>query len=88
MCSDMVAIFLIEGDEAINTIRKLAGPTKPELARIGSPLSIRARYTDKGETFKLSREQCRVVKNVVHTPDSSESAKREGKLFFPAAFAR
>lgn len=62
----LVAIVL-EGDNIIKTVRKMAGATRVEDAVLGT---IRGDYVlDTG-------------KNVIHTSDSPESALREIKLFF------
>lgn len=86
MLSGPVRVCLVEGRYAISYTRGLAGETKPEEARIKSPHSLRAKFSEPDETMARSREESRAVRNVVHTPDSPESAKREGMLFFPAAF--
>jgi hypothetical protein len=83
-----VRVFLIAGNDAARRARVLAGPTKPEVARIEAPSSIRALLTPTHETFALSREEQRAVHNCVHTPDPDElgAVEREGKIFFPNAF--
>lgn len=79
-----VIAFLVESENTCERLRRLAGPTKPEDARINAPRSIRALLTRPAESFLLSREEHRAVDNVVHTPDPNEegAVAREGKLFF------
>ena len=62
-----VVAMVIEGEDIIKIIRRMAGATRPEEALPGT---IRGDYVlDTG-------------KNVIHTSDSAESAKREVELFF------
>lgn len=62
-----VVAMVIEGEGIISIMRKMAGATRPEEALPGT---IRGDYVlDTG-------------KNVIHTSDSPESAKREVELFF------
>lgn len=65
--SEIVAIVL-QGDNAIENIRKINGSTNPEKAEEGT---IRKR-------FALNKTE-----NSVHASDSEESAEREIKLWFP-----
>ena len=59
--------MVIEGEEAITTIRKLVGATNPLEADLGT---IRGDYgMDTG-------------RNIIHASDAPESAKREIALFF------
>ena len=62
-----VVAMVIEGEDIIKIMRRMAGATRPEEALPGT---IRGDYVlDTG-------------KNVIHTSDSAESAKREVELFF------
>jgi nucleoside-diphosphate kinase len=65
--SGPVVAFVIEGDDVVEIIHKLAGKTNPKDAMYGT---IRGDYA-----FNLTE-------NVVHTSDSLESAKREINNFF------
>ena len=59
--------MVIEGEEAISTIRKLVGATNPSKADSGT---IRGDFAmDTG-------------RNIIHASDSPDSAKREINLFF------
>lgn len=62
-----VVTMVIAGEDAIATVRKICGATKPSEA---APGTIRGDY---GAV---------VTKNVIHASDSPESAAREIKLFF------
>ncbi|MDR2757157.1 MAG: nucleoside-diphosphate kinase [Planctomycetaceae bacterium] len=68
MSGAAVAVIL-EGPEAVAVVRRLIGPTNGVEA---SPGTIRG-------DFSLSNQQ-----NLVHASDSSASAEREIKIFFPA----
>jgi nucleoside-diphosphate kinase len=63
----LVAVVL-SGDQAIDVVRTLIGPTD---GRKAAPGTIRG-------DFSLSNRE-----NLVHASDSPESAKRELELFFP-----
>ncbi|MGH2739349.1 MAG: nucleoside-diphosphate kinase [Actinomycetota bacterium] len=62
-----VLVARVVGEEAIEVVRKLMGPTDPAEAPRGT---IRGDY---GE---------RITENLIHGSDSQESAKRELDLFF------
>lgn len=87
MISDASIVYLIEGlVDAIQRTRDFAGPTDPEKARIEAHGCLRDLYSEPDESMARSRAEKRAVRNVVHTPDSPASAKREGEIFFPTAF--
>jgi len=62
-----VCALIIEGDNAVNVVRRINGATDPITAEAGS---IRGRYG-------MSKTE-----NSVHASDSAESAEREIKLWF------
>ncbi len=70
MVSGPVIAMVIEGHDAISTLRALCGPTNPAEA---SPGTIRGDY---GVVTQ---------KNIIHASDGPESAAREIDLFFDAA---
>jgi len=70
--SGKVKVMQIEGENAINIIRSLIGPTNPEEAPAG---------TIRGD-YKLKSQNGKVIKNTIHGSDSVESAKRELLIFF------
>ncbi len=62
-----ICALVLEGDDAINKIRKINGATNPEKAEKGT---IRALYGTN------------LTENCVHASDSKESAAREISLWF------
>jgi len=70
MSSGPVVAAVLEGENAINRVREIIGPTDSEEARKTAPNSIRALFgTDKG-------------KNAIHASDSLESAQYEISFVF------
>lgn len=67
MSSGPIIAMMVAGDDAINKIRVLAGPTDPLAADAGT---IRRRYGDN------------IERNALHASDSLESAIREIDFFF------
>jgi nucleoside-diphosphate kinase len=63
-----VCALIIEGENAVKTVRKVNGATDPAEAELGT---IRGRYA-------LTKAE-----NMVHASDSPESAEREIKIWFP-----
>lgn len=66
--SGPIVAMMLEGDDAVKTVRELMGATDPKKA---SPGTIRG---DFGEI---------ITENIVHGSDSAESARRELELFLP-----
>lgn len=72
MMSGPIVAIVASGNRVIEGFRSLAGVTDPTLAAPG---------TIRGD---LARDQgTKVVQNIVHGSDSTESATREIKIFFP-----
>ncbi len=70
MISGPVVAAVLEGENAIQRVREIIGPTDSEEARKTAPNSIRALFgTDKG-------------KNAIHASDSKESASYEIPFIF------
>ena len=70
MTSGPVVACVLEGENAIQRVREIIGPTDSEEARKTAPSSIRALFgTDKG-------------KNAIHASDSEESASYEIPFIF------
>lgn len=67
MTSGPLVIMALEGEDAINSNRKIMGATNPAEALEGT---IRAKYGDN------------MTENAVHGSDGLESASRELKFFF------
>jgi nucleoside-diphosphate kinase len=71
MMSGPIVAMVAEGERVIEGFRKLAGTTDPTTADPG---------TIRGD---LARDMgTKVVQNIVHGSDSTESAEREIKIFF------
>jgi len=65
--STPVVAGVVEGEDAIQVVRRIIGPTNPKEA---PPGTIRGDYG-------LS-----ITQNIIHASDSKESAEREIKIFF------
>lgn len=68
--SGPVMLMVIEGPNAVETVRKLTGATNPLVAEAG---------TIRGD-FSTS-----ITANIIHASDSLENAKREASVFFKDA---
>ncbi|XP_036362588.1 nucleoside diphosphate kinase 6 isoform X1 [Octopus sinensis] len=71
MCSGPIGVHVLAREDAINTWRKLLGPTKVLRTVFEEPTSIRGRFglTD--------------TRNCAHGSDSEETANKEIQFFFP-----
>ncbi|HOO36770.1 MAG TPA: nucleoside-diphosphate kinase [Deltaproteobacteria bacterium] len=77
-----VIAFVYQGEDAIQKIRNIAGPTNSHVARDTKPGSIRALgtvVTIKDETGKEIGDR---LDNLVHASANLEDAEREIKLWF------
>ena len=73
MMSGPIVAIVASGNRVIEGFRSLAGVTDPTVAAPG---------TIRGD---LARDQgTKVVQNIVHGSDSTESAAREIEIFFPS----
>lgn len=70
--SGKVLVMEVEGEDAIEKMRKLMGPTNPKEAPKG---------TIRGD-YKVAEQDSKVIKNTIHSSDSLENAKRELMIFF------
>lgn len=70
---------VIEGHNAIATVRKLIGPTSPEHA---APGTIRGDFTH--ETYVMADVRGRPIQNLIHASESVKEAEREIKIWFKA----
>lgn len=68
--SGPVMLMVIEGPNAVETVRRLIGATNPLVAEAG---------TIRGD-FSMS-----ITANIIHASDSLENAKREASVFFKDA---
>lgn len=73
MLSGPVIAMIVEGEDAVNRVRKLMGPTNCKEALPGT---IRGDYGSKDD------KTCRTY-NVIHGSDSVENAEIEVNRFFP-----
>ena len=69
MSEGPVVVMVVEGENAINTVRQIMGATNPKDA---APGTIRADFASD------------IEHNIVHGSDSNESAAYEIPYFFPA----
>jgi len=71
LTEDNIVAMVIEGQNAINLVRKINGATDPLEADMGS---IRGSFGNQKQ------------RNLVHASDSNNSAEREIKLWFPELY--
>jgi len=72
-----VLIFVLEGYECIEVVRKLSGNTIPLLATCGT---IRGDFSH--DTIDLANEQSRPLRNIIHASDTIEDGEKEIKVWF------
>jgi nucleoside-diphosphate kinase len=77
LTSGPVVAMVVAGNDAIASVRKIAGATAPNRA---DPYSIRGMYST--DSYDLSDTRRRVVRNIVHASDSVPTAEREIKVWF------
>lgn len=73
--SGPVVVSVLEGREAVSTIRRLMGATDPGKAVVGS---IRADLKEEQYIDPILK----IIKNICHGSDSPESAQKEISIFF------
>ncbi len=77
-----VKAFVYQGDNAVQKVRKIAGPTNPHVAREQKPGCIRS----LGTLIPIQNEQGETVgsrmDNLIHASANQEEAEREIKLWF------
>jgi nucleoside-diphosphate kinase len=68
---------VLEGKNAIEKVRRICGPTNPAKAPKGT---IRGDYStgDMAKNYARGKE----TRNIIHSSDSNDSAKKEIKIFF------
>ncbi len=72
-----VVAMVIEGNEAVAAVRKLAGATAPSRA---DSSTIRGMYST--DSYALSDSEKRTLRNIVHASDSPGTAEKEIKIWF------
>ncbi|MDD2909934.1 MAG: nucleoside-diphosphate kinase [Candidatus Pacebacteria bacterium] len=74
-CSPVV-FMVLEGNKAVQIVKKLVGGTEPLTSDVGT---IRGDYTL--DSYELSNIDERAVRNLIHCSDKAEEAEREIKLW-------
>ncbi len=77
LSSGPIVALVIEGAHAVEHVRKIRGHTEPRQADVGS---ITADYTI--DSYFLSDEDDRAIRNLVHASGNVEEAKTEIKTWF------
>jgi len=77
MTSGPIVVMVLEGNRAVEVVRKLVGPTSPHSA---PPGTIRGDYSI--DSPDLAAEEGRAVYNLVHASDSASEAEREIRFWF------
>lgn len=72
-----VLAMIWEGPEAVDVVRKIAGPTNPVKALPGT---IRGDFS--WDNFEVANDELRSVYNILHASGNEEEAKFEIKLWF------
>jgi nucleoside-diphosphate kinase len=78
MTSGPVVAIVVEGIQAIDMIRKLAGHTLPYKADVGT---IRGDYSV--DSPAVANVEGRAIHNLFHASETAEEAENEIKLWFP-----
>ncbi|OGG07739.1 nucleoside-diphosphate kinase [Candidatus Gottesmanbacteria bacterium RIFCSPHIGHO2_01_FULL_42_12] len=77
LCEGPVVAMLLEGNHAVDAVRKIAGNTIPLKAE---PHTIRGAYSV--DSMDLANDRKRPGKNVMHSSGNLEEAKYEAELWF------
>lgn len=77
LTSGPVVAMLLEGNHAIEVVRKMVGFTHPNLA---DPGTIRGQYS--ADSTDLANEKKRAARNLIHASGNREEAKYEEELWF------
>ncbi len=77
LCSGPVVVMVLQGNQAVNIVRKLIGSTEPLQSDVGT---IRGDLTM--DSYELSNFDERAVRNLIHAADSPAQAKKEIELWF------
>lgn len=71
-----VVVIVLQGNRAVNVVKKLVGGTDPDNSDVGT---IRGDFTI--DSYNLSSVEERALRNLAHCSDSPEEAQREIKLW-------
>ncbi|MFA5010243.1 MAG: nucleoside-diphosphate kinase [Patescibacteria group bacterium] len=85
LSSGPVITMIIEGENAIEEVRRIVGKTLPADADVGT---IRGDLGDREESYAKADEADRAVENLIHASDAPETAAAEIKLWFPELDSR
>lgn len=77
MTAAPVVAMVLEGNQAVAVVTKLAGTTEPATSDVGT---IRGDYTL--DSYGHASYEDRAVRNLVHCSESPEEAEREIKVWF------
>lgn len=77
MCSSPIVKIVIQGVHAVDMVRKIAGPTMPSAAEMGT---IRGDYSV--DSAASANRDKRAVHNLVHASETSEEAAHEIAYWF------
>ncbi|PIR04649.1 MAG: nucleoside-diphosphate kinase [Candidatus Liptonbacteria bacterium CG11_big_fil_rev_8_21_14_0_20_35_14] len=77
LSSGPVIAMILEGNHAIDNVRRIVGSTLPSMA---TPGTIRGDYSI--DSPMLANEKKRSVKNIIHASGNEEEAKYEIQLWF------
>jgi nucleoside-diphosphate kinase len=69
--------FVVEGNKAVDIVKKLVGGTEPTTSDVGT---IRGDFTI--DSYDLANVDGRAVRNLIHCSDKPEEAVREIKIWF------
>jgi nucleoside-diphosphate kinase len=72
-----VLAMVWQGPDAVQIVRKLAGPTNPQVAPAGT---IRGDYS--WDNFEVANDELRSVYNILHASGNEKEAEMEIKLWF------
>jgi nucleoside-diphosphate kinase len=78
LSSGMIVAMVLEGFHAVPIARKVAGSTQPLVADLGT---IRGDFGV--ESYVVADAKKRPIKNLIHTAESVEIAKKEIAVWFP-----
>jgi len=78
LMSGKIVAMVVSGDDAVEKVRELMGPTEPKSAPKGT---IRGDFGD--DSYAKADAEKRVIRNLMHASDSVETASTEIKLWFP-----
>lgn len=77
MLSGPSVAMILEGNQAVEIVKKLAGATEPLSSNVGT---IRGDYTL--DSYEMADADDRSVRNLIHRSASKEEAKGEIKIWF------